>query len=148
MQTAMPAASVLLLAALAVLPCAVFAQAQIPYTPIISYITPQYGSLAGGTEIIIFGSGFSRQGIDGATVVYIGVNICKTIEYKSMDTQITCVTPPNSVPGAYDIKVAVYAVNIDVYASCGIWSCSFHYETWVCLIPFLILDLRLVKDPN
>ncbi len=41
------------------------AQAKIPYTPVISYITPNQGSLAGGTQIVIVGSGFSRNGVQG-----------------------------------------------------------------------------------
>ena len=44
------------------------AKADIPYTPIIQYMTPNSGSLAGGTTVIIFGSGFSRMGQQGSFV--------------------------------------------------------------------------------
>jgi hypothetical protein len=40
-----------------------------PYTPVISSITPNTGSYAGGTEIRIQGGGFlSSNGVDGTFV--------------------------------------------------------------------------------
>ena len=60
----------------------------IPFTPVLNRITPHLGSYAGGTQITIFGSGFLRQGMAGATTVYIGTKICQTIEYYTMDTQV------------------------------------------------------------
>ena len=40
----------------------------IPYFPFLNYITPNSGSLAGGTDIVIFGSGFARNGVEGRCV--------------------------------------------------------------------------------
>jgi hypothetical protein len=55
----------LLVFALLGLALRVSSQVKQPYFPIISYITPPRGGLAGGTQIEIFGSGFARNGVDG-----------------------------------------------------------------------------------
>ena len=43
----------------------------------ITDISPNEGSLAGGTLVTISGAGFERGGIEGITTVYIGNEICK-----------------------------------------------------------------------
>ena len=60
---------------------------------VISQISPQYGSLAGGTLLTISGSGFARGGIVGSTDVYIGALRCDVIDYYSDDTRLVCRTP-------------------------------------------------------
>ena len=65
--------------------------------PTISSITPNYGSSAGGTKIIIEGTGF----LQGATVT-IG-DLPATTQVKS-DTTIEAVTPPLK-PGVWDVRV-------------------------------------------
>lgn len=81
----------------------------IPYFPVVSYITPNSGSLAGGTDIVIFGSGFARNGVEGRcvrlvcmqvsflhtctashhrTTVFVGTKECVVNEYRSSDTKV------------------------------------------------------------
>ncbi len=55
--------------------------------------TSRVGMMGGG-RITIFGQGFSREGVDGQTVAYVGAYRCNIIEYFSSDTQIVCDTPP------------------------------------------------------
>ena len=64
----------------------------------ITNISPRYGSLEGGTLITISGRGFSREGKQGTTVVYVGNTICKQVEYYTTDTQIVCRTQPHPWP--------------------------------------------------
>ena len=49
------------------------AAASLPYTPFIQYLTPNRGSIAGGTDLIIYGSGFARNGIEGQYELAVSV---------------------------------------------------------------------------
>lgn len=56
---------------------------------VISHMYPVYGSVKGGTRLTIQGSGFARAGVQGTTVVFVGSQVCKQIEYYSSDVQVT-----------------------------------------------------------
>eukprot|EP00638_Chattonella_subsalsa_P015791 CAMPEP_0117829880 /NCGR_PEP_ID=MMETSP0949-20121206/8130_1 /TAXON_ID=44440 /ORGANISM="Chattonella subsalsa, Strain CCMP2191" /LENGTH=3868 /DNA_ID=CAMNT_0005670717 /DNA_START=230 /DNA_END=11837 /DNA_ORIENTATION=- len=84
----------------------------------ISSIAPYRGSYEGGTRLTITGSGFERDGQDGSTKVFIGSNLCETIEYYSNDEQIICVSPPCSSEACVnrwndnqDISVVVISIS-------------------------------------
>lgn len=66
--------------------------------PEVSFLSPDYGSEDGGTTLTISGSEF----VAGATVT-IGGFACNSVSVNS-STQITCVTPAQSV-GSYDLVV-------------------------------------------
>ena len=59
---------------------------------VIMDVTPRNMGMMGGGLVTIKGSGFERDGEEGATVVYLGNVRCRAIEYYSSDTQIVCVT--------------------------------------------------------
>jgi len=67
--------------------------------PIISSLTPDWGSTDGGTTIVIAGSNFQAL----ATVFLDGIP-CTSIDVPSTNT-ITAVTPANSTTGPKDVKV-------------------------------------------
>lgn len=74
--------------------------------PVISDVTPSSGVQAGGTSIMITGTG-----IDAQTVVKVGGKTCTNADFKSNTSlTITCSTPPSSV-GAQKVELSV--VNID-----------------------------------
>ena len=68
--------------------------------PTLSSVSPSSGSLAGGTEITIAGSGLAA--FDGLATVYVGGSRC-TVTAVSSDA-ITCITPAKGA-GTYDVKV-------------------------------------------
>ncbi len=85
--------SLLLLALLAL-----GARAVIPLDAAIYGVTPHRVGMDGSARITIAGKGFYRDGVEGTTTVYIGAQLCNTIEYYSSDTQIVCDTPAFSAP--------------------------------------------------
>ena len=77
-------------------------------TPTVSSLSASQGSVSGGEELVIHGSGFEVS----KTFVHIGPNPCNVTSLYS--TLIKCTTPANA-PGIYDVKVDVnskgYAVD-------------------------------------
>ncbi len=66
--------------------------------PVVTAISPSAGPIAGGTTVVITGSGFT-----GATSVYIGGPATSfTVD---SDTQITAVTGAATTPGAVPVRV-------------------------------------------
>jgi hypothetical protein len=55
---------------------------------LLSTVEPRYGSMAGGTEISLYGSGFARNGLEGSTTVFVGNQECEVNLYKSTDTRV------------------------------------------------------------
>jgi hypothetical protein len=92
--------------------------------PTVTNVSPNSGKLAGGTAIIITGTGF----LNGATV-NVGASACTGISVVS-STQITCTTPSGAA-GA----VAVSVINSD--AQSGSLAGGFTY-TAVALIEFQV----------
>ena len=92
----------------------------------ITNISPRYGSLEGGTLITISGRGFSREGKQGTTVVYVGNTICKQVEYYTTDTQIVCRTQPHP-SGWANIEVQLIFVDNAHYANCRT-GCTFRFD--------------------
>lgn len=82
---------------LALLLCAMLSQAVVLTTrgvpPVISSVTPSFGSVEGGTEIEIIGANFLQVGLFTNRVVYIDNAECKEIAYYTTDTRLICVTP-------------------------------------------------------
>jgi len=67
--------------------------------PIITGISPTSGSTAGGTTVVITGTGFT-----GATAVSVGAAVAPGNITVNSDTQITIITPARS-PSTTDIRV-------------------------------------------
>lgn len=57
--------------------------------PSISGLSPAIGSLAGGTRLVISGSGFSRDPYTGGNIVYVGAYPCRVLNHKTTDTLVT-----------------------------------------------------------
>jgi hypothetical protein len=74
------------------------AGAIVPFASAIYDMQPTRVGMDGYARITISGKGFYRDGVDGATTVYLGSQICNTIEYYSSDTQIVCETPAFDLP--------------------------------------------------
>lgn len=97
--------------------------------------------MTGGTRLVIFGAGFNRDGRQGKTVVYIGTDVCRTIEYDSDDSKITCYTPsaPMSdvLGSANELVATVRVAMITIGSGAGtFWaecrsSCTFTWARWV-----------------
>jgi len=97
---------------------------------VISAIYPRSGSLLGGQQLTLSGSGFMRAEEEGATTVYIGNNKCTQIEYYSTDTQFVCVTPPafGGLEGTYTVQMVLEGVSANSYAACLLSACQFAYR--------------------
>ncbi|WP_345718827.1 beta strand repeat-containing protein [Kineosporia mesophila] len=66
-------------------------------TPVVSGLSPLNGPIAGGTSVVITGTGFTTG--SGATAVQFGGTNASTYTVNS-DTQITAVTPPHGAGAA------------------------------------------------
>lgn len=78
--------------------------------PVITSISPGSGKLAGGTEIIIDGTGFIEEipGVEAKLTVMIGGVDVKNMQFVSAN-QLTAITPERDQPG----EVAVIITNPD-----------------------------------
>lgn len=72
--------------------------------PTIASVTPDFGTITGGTSIVITGTNFSNFDT-GLTVTIDGIN-CTSLNLAALPTEITCVTPVNMVPGAKVLRVS------------------------------------------
>lgn len=65
--------------------------------PMISGLSPAAGSLAGGTRLVISGSGFSRDPYTGGNIVYVGTYPCRVLTHKTSDSLVSaCSTVQHS----------------------------------------------------
>ena len=117
--------------------------------PIITSITPWFGSPEGGTELTIRGEGFHPEALFTSMVVYIGGEVCKTIEYHTSNEKIVCITPRCVSPdclsdqqwqGGEEVSLNIYVADVtgiedasDAFYYYGNWAPSLtkigHY-TW------------------
>lgn len=67
------------------------------FMPVFGSVSPNSGSMLGGTSIVITGSNF-----DSRTSVTVGGNACQSVSHMS-STQITCTTPSHVVAEAVSI---------------------------------------------
>lgn len=56
---------------------------------VITSISPTVGSLAGGTRLVITGSGFSKDRFTGGNLVYVGSYLCSVLNHKTSDTLVS-----------------------------------------------------------
>ena len=66
--------------------------------PTISSITPNFGSVEGGTWITIAGANFLQSGLFTTRFIYVGTDRCVEIQYFTTDTSVTCVVPKCGLP--------------------------------------------------
>ncbi len=66
--------------------------------PKISSITPNFGSVEGGSWITISGANFLQSGLFTNRFIYVGTDRCTEIQYFSTDTSITCIVPKCGLP--------------------------------------------------
>lgn len=96
-------------------------------------ISPSRGSIRGGTVVSIFGSGFNRNGQQGSTRVFFGVDECIQEPYYSTDTQFVCYAPPHLVNEYVPVKMSVIAIeSLSQYAICSVsGGCYFQYSSYL-----------------
>jgi hypothetical protein len=75
--------------------------------PFITSVSPQYGSVKGGTQITISGINFASgsKGIFTDRAVFIGGNRCEINDYYTTDTTIVCLTPPCDAPDCLSTNI-------------------------------------------
>ena len=67
--------------------------------PVLNGVQAVQGSLAGGTFLTVWGTGFHAGGAEGVVNVFIGSSLCPSVPYYSDDTKIVCYTPPSTIVG-------------------------------------------------
>ena len=100
---------------------------------IITGVWPAAGSLAGGTQITLRGSGFLRAGTQGSTSVTIGGETCAEIAYYTTDNTIICTTPAAKGEGGQPLLMTLIGTGYGSYAQCS--TCTFVYS--LQLTPYL-----------
>ncbi len=66
--------------------------------PVISTVTPNFGSVEGGSWITLQGANFLQSGLFTNRFVYIGTDKCVEIQYFTTDTSLTCIVPKCGLP--------------------------------------------------
>ena len=89
-------------------------------TPVVSSLSITEGSVSGGQQLVIQGSGFRVSQAN----IKIGPNPCVVILHSNL--LIKCITPANS-PGIYDVLVYVEGKGYAVYALLGSRPPQFKY---------------------
>lgn len=105
-------------------------RALVVFVAVIACFTPAHGAqinaiypsnfgIAGGATLVVHGSGFARNGVEGATTVYVGSRECVLEEYYFNDGQIICEVPPMG-PGSEEQQVVVAITSVDTaeFARC------------------------------
>lgn len=59
----------------------------------ISSVSPNRGSMLGGTRLTILGEGFASE-FEYTLAVYVGTQLCRVEDYYTTNTQIVCYAPP------------------------------------------------------
>ena len=110
----------------------VVAQGAVSVVPVISYISHPFGSMAGGTQITITGTGFSSAFLEE---VIVGGEACTDVEVDDSDGKtIWCVTAPSLVEGwgyvnaTFNNVHAVCDVNRTAYNDTASSGCFFKYS--------------------
>ena len=80
---------------------------ELQYSLAISSVVPSVGSMAGGTTIVISGTGFAPSSSPSSCVtqVLIGGQQCDIID--ATPSQVTCMTPPTMAAASFDVSVNV-----------------------------------------
>ena len=81
--------------------------------PIITSITPWFGSVEGGTDITISGSNFQSSGLFTSLQVYVGGGLCRINDYYTTNERIICKTPKCYSPQCLAVTTSGYT-NVDV----------------------------------
>ena len=115
--------------------------------PVMTSVEPSGGSLQGGTEIVISGTGFSNYEDSGTGLseyeVSIGGSAC-SVEYVSFDG-IVCETSPASIAGVYNVTV----IQRDVELSCSVpGQCSYEYSQELTPEVSAIAPLEVIGDSS
>ena len=103
--------------------------------PIITSVSPNFGSVEGGTLVTISGSNFQSGGLFTSHQVYVGGDVCKIVDYYSTNERIICETPKCYAPECISMSSWSYAdveVSVLVQTVQGILedSSTFRYHTY------------------
>lgn len=104
---------------MAVLFAALFAARALPAlaaAPTVTAVTPNEGVAAGGTNIVVTGSGFGTSGSPLVTAVSIGGTTVPTSDWAVVNDTTLNVTTPAHAPGTVDIVVTTDAPNTNTSA--------------------------------
>jgi hypothetical protein len=105
--------------------------------PIISSVTPAFGSISGGSRITISGANFATAGLFTTRAVFIAGQQCQEISYYTNDEQIVCVVPSciqqicrnaTTWSGSLTVSLDVYVQNVEtIYNVHSTWTYSGSY---------------------
>lgn len=109
--------------------CVLASTSQPAQAAVISAIYPSQLGVHGGATVTIHGSGFSREGQEGTTSVFLGTRECVQELYHFTDGQIVCEAPPMG-PGSstVEVTVALTSVSAAAFARCNDGSCTVQYR--------------------
>lgn len=62
--------------------------------PVITDVTPDFGSVEGGTWVTITGAHFMQTGLFSQRAIFIGGEVCEEVMYYTTDSRIICIAPP------------------------------------------------------
>lgn len=93
-------------------------------TPVVSSLSTSEGSVSGGEQLMIHGTGFGST----QETVKIGPHLCKVTLYS--DVLIKCTTPANA-PGIYDVLVCIDGIGCAVEAGLPFRPPQFKYILFV-----------------
>ena len=80
--------------------------AGIVFPPVVTFVDPNAGRVAGGLAVTITGSQFRLNGDGTAPVVRFGATPATSVVIVD-DTTITCLTPLVASPGLVDVSVTI-----------------------------------------
>jgi hypothetical protein len=118
--------------------------------PIISSITPTFGSVEGGTYITLTGAYFTQNGLFTERQLFLGGQICTEISYYTTDNQLICVTPPCVQPdcledpnwqGSVSVSLDFYIQGVE-----GIKSASKTFTYYGAYTPQLFQISRYIRS--
>ena len=108
--------------------------------PVISSVTPNFGSVEGGTWITIVGANFASGGLFTNRLIFVGGQICKEVSYYTNSERIVCVAPPCVEPvcadptwqGSVTVSLSVYVQSVEaVYGTSATFTYSGGYTPQV-----------------
>lgn len=120
-------------------------------TPVISKVTPNFGSTEGGTWVTITGANYNQQGLFTNRAVFVGGQVCKEISYYTNNNQITCVVPQCVQPecqtndanwqGSVTVSLEVYIQGVE-----GIKSASSTFRYNGAYTPYVYMMSRYIRN--
>ena len=94
--------------------------------PFISGIDPPFGSVEGGTDVIVYGDGFPQMDVDAATEIVVDLNGLTCSVYAGNYTEVRCTTPAS--PDGTMQSVVKVELSMQIVACINPTGCNFTYS--------------------